>query len=147
MDNEIARIYAEAGITGLKTSFVPELLRLHARGAMLIGELAAAAQCTQSAASQKVTAMRAAGLVRTTKGRDGRSKNVVLTAKARRVVDRLAAEWHATEAALAELEDEIPYPLSRVVTDIEEALTRKSFHDRINEKLATDPDWVASLPS
>lgn len=144
MDHEIARIYAGAGIAGLKPSFVLELLTLHARGPMLIRELAAAAQYTQSATSQKVAAMRAAGLVRTTKGQDGRSKNVVLTAKARRVVDRLAAEWRATEAALAELEGEIPYPLSRVVTDIEEALARKSFHDRINEKLAADPAWGAS---
>ena len=53
----------------------------------------------------------------------------------------LAAEWRATEAALAELEAEIPYPLSQAVTDIEHALERKSFHDRIAEKLAEDPAW------
>jgi hypothetical protein len=29
----------------------------------------------------------------------------------------------------------------RVVTDIEEALRRKSFHDRIAEKLAQDAAW------
>ncbi|MGW2857971.1 hypothetical protein ACWDAZ_41440, partial [Streptomyces sp. NPDC001215] len=34
-----------------------------------------------------------------------------------------------------------PYPLSQVVTDIERALERKSFHDRIAEKLAEDPAW------
>jgi DNA-binding MarR family transcriptional regulator len=85
--------------------------------------------------------MRAAGLVRTTTGTDARTKKVTLTAKARRIIGKLAAEWRATEAALADLENEIPYPLSRVVTDIEEALRRKSFHDRIAEKLATDPDW------
>jgi hypothetical protein len=28
-----------------------------------------------------------------------------------------------------------------VVTDIEHALQRKSFHDRIAEKLASDPSW------
>jgi len=54
---------------------------------------------------------------------------------------RLAAEWRATEAAIAELEAEIPYPLSQVVTDIEEALRRKSFHDRVAEKLAGDDAW------
>jgi hypothetical protein len=54
---------------------------------------------------------------------------------------RLAAEWRATEAALAELEAETPYPLSQAVTDIEHALQRKSFHDRIAEKLAEDPAW------
>jgi DNA-binding MarR family transcriptional regulator len=91
--------------------------------------------------SQKVAAMRAAGLVRTSPGADARSKEVRLTGKAKRVVDRLAAEWRATEAAIAEIEAEIPYPLSRVVTDIEAALQRNSFHDRIAEKLLADPAW------
>jgi DNA-binding MarR family transcriptional regulator len=141
MDADIARIYAEAKIDGLKPSFVMELIRLHARGPMTITELAESVQRTHSAISQKVAAMRAAGLVRTTAGPDARSKKVVLTAKAGRIIDRLKAEWRATEAAVAEIEAEIPYPLSRVVTDIEEALQRKSFRDRIAEKLAEDVAW------
>jgi DNA-binding MarR family transcriptional regulator len=108
---------------------------------MTITELAGSVQRTHSAMSQKVAAMRAAGWVRTVAGADARSKRVALTAKAKRVVDRLAAEWRATEAAIADLEAEIPYPLTRVVTDLEEALRRKSFHDRITEKLAADPAW------
>jgi len=141
MDAEIARIYAEAQILGLKPSFVMELLRLHARGPMTITELARSVQLTHSATSQKVAAMRAAGWVRTTAGPDARSKKVTLTGKARRITDRLAAEWRATEAAIADIEAEIPYPLSQAVTDITEALQRKSFHDRIAEKLAKDPAW------
>lgn len=141
MDAEIARVYAEKEIDGLKPSYVMELLRLHAEGPMTITELAASVERTHSALSQKVAAMRAAGWVRTVPGDDGRSKKVTLTDEARRVAARLAAEWRATEAALAELEAEIPYPLSRVVTDIEQALARKSFHDRITEKLAADPAW------
>jgi DNA-binding MarR family transcriptional regulator len=141
MDAEIARAYDEAQIRGLKPSYVMELLRLRARGPMTITELARSVQLTHSAASQKVAAMRAAGWVRTTAGSDARSKKVTLTAKARRVTGRLAAEWRATEAAIADIEAEIPYPLSRVVTDIEEALQRKSFHDRIAERLAEDAAW------
>jgi len=141
MDNDIARVYAEAQISGVKTNWVMELLRLHARGPMTITELADSVQRTHSAMSQKVAAMRAAGLVRTTAGVDARTKQVTLTAKARRMVGQLAAEWRATEAAVADIEAEIPYPLSRVVTDIETALRRKSFHDRIAERLAADPDW------
>jgi DNA-binding MarR family transcriptional regulator len=118
-----------------------ELIRLDASGPMTITELAESVQRTHSAISQKVAAMRAAGLVRTTSGTDARSKRVTLTAKARRIVGRLKAEWRATEAAIADLEAEIPYPLSRVVDDIEEALSRKSFHDRIAEKLAGDAAW------
>ena len=141
MDADIARIYAEAQIEGLKPSFVLELIRLHARGPMTITELADSVQRTHSAISQKVAAMCAAGLVRTAAGTDARAKLVTLTAKARRIVGQLMAEWRATEAAVAEIEAEIPYPLSRVVTDIEEALRRKSFHDRIAEKLANDAAW------
>jgi DNA-binding MarR family transcriptional regulator len=141
MDADIARVYAEAQVSGLKPSWVLELLRLYARGPMTITELARSLQRTHSAESQKVAAMRAAGWVRTTAGADARSKKVALTPKAARITGRLAAEWRATEAAVAEIEAEIPYPLSQVVTDIEQALQRKSFHDRIAEKLASDPDW------
>jgi DNA-binding MarR family transcriptional regulator len=142
MGAEIAAIYAEAHIEGVKPSHVMELLRLHARGPMTITELATSVQRTHSAISQKVAAMRAAGLVRTVPGADARSKKVTLTAKSRRIVALLAAEWRATEAAVAELEAEIPYPLSQVVTDIETALARTSFHDRIAAKLAQDPVWT-----
>ena len=141
MDADIARVYAEAQVSGLKPSWVLELLRLHARGPMTITELARSVQRTHSAVSQKVAAMRAAGWVRTTAGADARSKKVALTPKAARITGRLAAEWRATEAAVAEIETEIPYPLSQVVTDIEQALRRKCFHDRIAEKLARDPAW------
>ena len=141
MDADIARAYADAGITGLKPSMVMELLRLHARGPMTITELAESVQRTHSATSQKVAAMRAAGLVRTTTGADARTRKITLTAKARRIIGKLAAEWRATEAAIADLEAEIPYPLTKVVTDMEAALRRKSFYDRISEKLAADPDW------
>ena len=141
MDAEIGRVYTDAHVEDLKPSFVMELIRVHARGPMTIAELAESVQRSHSAMSQKVAAMRAAGLVRTTTGTDARSKKVTLTARARREVGRLAAEWRATEDAIDEIEAEIPYPLSRVVTDIENVLQRKSFHDRIAERLAEDPAW------
>ncbi len=141
MDADIARIYGEAQIEGLKPSYVHELLRLNASGPMTITELAESVARTHSATSQKLAAMRRAGLVRTTPGADARSKNVVLTAKAKRIVDCLAAEWRATEATIAEIEAEIRYPLSAVVTDIEQALQRLSFYSRVLSKLAEDPAW------
>src|SRR6516225_4674680 len=85
MDADIARVYADAQVRGLKPSFVMELLRLHARGPMTITELARSVQLTHSAVSQKVAAMRAAGWVRTAAGTDARSKTVALTARASRV--------------------------------------------------------------
>ncbi|MGW5354282.1 MarR family winged helix-turn-helix transcriptional regulator [Streptomyces sp. NPDC004031] len=136
IDADIARIYADQRIEGLKPAYVMELLRLHARGPMTIAELAESVRRTHSALSQKVAAMRKAGWVTTVVGDDARTRKVALTDKARRVVGQLAAEWRATEAALAELEAEIPYPLSRAVADVERALGRRSFHDRVAAKLA-----------
>jgi DNA-binding MarR family transcriptional regulator len=147
MDAEIASVYAQANIEGLKPTWVMELLRLHARGPMTIAELARSVQRTHSAMSQKVAAMRAAGWVRVSAGADARSKKVTLTRKAEQAVGRLAAEWRATEASVAEIEAEIPYPLSQVVTDITAALRRTSFRDRIAERLAKDPDWNKQLGS
>ncbi len=141
MDADIARVYAEANVADLKPAWVMELLRLHARGPMTIAELARSVHRTHSAISQKVAAMRAAGWVATMAGADARSKQVVLTRKAQQVIGRLGAEWRATEASIAEVEAEIPYPLSQVVTDIAAALDRKSFRDRIAEKLRNDPNW------
>lgn len=142
VDNDIARVYADAAIKGVKTTWVRELLRLHRDGPMTITELAESVGRTHSALSQKVAAMRKAGLVRTTQGPDdARTKQVELTPEARRLAPRLAAEWRATEAALAELEAEIPYPISRAVADVEQALARRSFHDRITERLKEDPAW------
>jgi DNA-binding MarR family transcriptional regulator len=140
MDRDIQRIYDDEKLD-VKPNFVMELLRLDTGGPMTIAELAASVERTHSAMSQKVAAMQRAGLVRTAAGHDGRSKYVLLTRKAKRVVGRLAAEWRATEAAIDEIDSEIPYPLSTVVTDVELALERTSFYDRVKRKLAEDPAW------
>ena len=142
MDDEIARVYADNGIDDLKPSWVLEIVRLHVRGPMTIAELARSVGRTHSALSQKVAAMRSAGLVKTTQGADARSKLVTLTPAAERIAGRLAAEWRATEAAIARLEDEIPYPLSRVVADLEAALAQRSFHDRIRDELERSGEQV-----
>jgi DNA-binding MarR family transcriptional regulator len=141
MDDEISQIYEENGIEGLKTSWVLEIVRLHARGPMTIADLARSVGRTHSAMSQKVAAMRAAGWLETSAGPDARSKKVTLTTKAEQLARKLATEWRATEATIAEIEAEIPYPLSRAAVDIRAVLDRKSFHDRIAEKLAADPSW------
>lgn len=136
IDEEIAQVYAEmpdAG--GVRPSWVMELLRLDARGPMTIRALADSVGRTHSALSQKVAAMRKEGLVEITAGPDGRSRHVVLTERARGLVERMRAEWRATEETLAEIEGETPYPLSRAVADLEDVLARKGFYERLRERL------------
>jgi DNA-binding MarR family transcriptional regulator len=136
MNDEIAQVYADNGIDDLRPAWVLEIVRLHVRGPMTIADLARSVGRTHSALSQKVAAMRAAGWLDTIPGPDARSKMVGLTPRAENVAALLVAEWRATEDTVAELEAELPYPLSRVAADLRSLLDRKSFHDRIAEKLA-----------
>jgi DNA-binding MarR family transcriptional regulator len=107
------------------------LMFLDSEGPMTIRRLADECGVTHSAMSQSVTQMRSAGLVESAPGPDARSRLVSLTAAGREVVPALRAEWTATEAALADLEDELPYPPSRVADDLRAALDRRAFSARV----------------
>jgi DNA-binding MarR family transcriptional regulator len=137
MDDDIARLYEERGVVGVRPRFTMPLIRLGRRGAMTIRELAESLHLTHSAMSQTVSALRREDMVRTRPGPDARTREVVLTERGRALVPFLEAEWRATEQAVAELEAEIPYTLTRVVQDMEAALDRRSFHDRIVRHLPT----------
>jgi DNA-binding MarR family transcriptional regulator len=141
VDDEIARVYqASSDTADVRPSWVLEILRLDARGPMTIRQLSVSVGRTHSASSQKVAAMVKAGLVETSPGPDARTRRVQLTQRARKLVRRMRAEWVATEEALAELEAETPYPLSRAVADLNAALDRKSFDQRLTERLEARRD-------
>lgn len=137
MDRDITSLYDEAGISGVRTRFVRPLIVLDTDGPLTIQELAKRVEVTHSAMSQTVSAMRKAALVEDAPGEDARTRRVKPSRKARKMMPFLKAEWRATESALGELERELPYPLTRVVEDIREALSRKPFRDRLHEHLAS----------
>ncbi|MEV0697887.1 MarR family transcriptional regulator [Saccharopolyspora sp. NPDC050389] len=139
MDDEIARLYAERELPGIRPRFVGPLIRLGHRGAMTIRELADALEVTHSAMSQTVSAMRREGLVRSIAGADARTRQVTLAKRAQEVLPLLEAEWRASEQALRDLEAELPYPLSRAVQDVQAALSQRSFYDRITHHLHQQP--------
>lgn len=136
MDDEIAALYAEAGLAELRPRYVGPLIQLSRHDSMTIRELADSVEVTHSAMSQTVSGMRAAGLVQRVPGADGRTRRVALTDRARELLPFLEAEWRATEAAVIELEAELPYALSRVVRDMQDALANRPFGDRLRENLA-----------
>jgi DNA-binding MarR family transcriptional regulator len=139
MDADIARLYTERGVSGVRPRFVAPLIRLGHRGGMTIRQLAESLDVTHSAMSQTVAALQRDGLVTTAPGADARTREVVLTERALHVLPFLEAEWRATEQVVAELDAEIPYALSQVVRDLEAALARRSFHDRIADRLGEAP--------
>ena len=137
LDRDIAALYTDAGIGEMRTRFVGPLLDLHRFGPMTIRQLAARRGVSHSASSQTVAAMRQAGLVQSAPGDgDARTRPVTLTARARELAPFLVAEWRATEAAVRELDAELPYPLCRVVADLRALLDRRPFAARLRDHLA-----------
>ncbi len=86
--------------------------------------------------SQTAAAMRKAGLVDEAHNDDGRTRRVRMSARRRDLLPYLEAERRATDATIRELEMEMPYPLSEVINDIEAALARRPYRERLNDALA-----------
>jgi DNA-binding MarR family transcriptional regulator len=134
MDDDLADLYRELGIEGVSTRFSMAIMFL-ADGDATIRSLAERCGVTHSAMSQSVAAMKSAGLVSSAPGEDARSRVVTLTEEGRRITPLLWDEWYATEAAVAEIEAALPVPLSAVVAEIDAALDRESFADRVRRHL------------
>ncbi|GAA4845022.1 helix-turn-helix domain-containing protein [Luteimicrobium xylanilyticum] len=149
LDDQIASLYTGAGIEGVKPRYSLPLVWLDQDGPLAIRALAERCDVTHSAMSQTVSAMRDADLVRSASGPDARTRLVELTDRGRSLVAYLADEWNATEAAVRELEAELPYPLTRVVDDLHAALARRSFRDRVAARmtLARPDDAGTAGPS
>lgn len=138
LDAEVAKVYPAHGVEGMAPRYAYPMIRLAHDGPMGIGELARSLGLTQPAVSQTVKAMRERGFVETSAGPDARTRTVALSERGKELVPLLEAEWRATEAAVAELDDEVPYALSQVVRDLERILERKPMYDRIRTHLEPD---------
>jgi DNA-binding MarR family transcriptional regulator len=134
MDAGITEVYAELGIVGVRPRFSMAIMFLEG-GPLSIRELSREVSVTHSAMSQTVSAMRRDGLIRSAPGTDARSRMVELTPAGRALVEPLRAEWFATEAVLADLDAEVPYPLGQLIGDLREALDRRSFTERLRARL------------
>ncbi|WP_250038004.1 MarR family transcriptional regulator [Paractinoplanes maris] len=131
LDRDIAALYTEAGIEGMRTRFVGPLIALHRFGPMTIRELAGRRGVSHSAMSQTAAAMARAGFVEGTVGGDARTRPIDLTARAREIMPFLVAEWRATEAAVRQLDAELPYSLTQVTEDLRGLLAARSFTERL----------------
>ena len=136
LDRDIAAVYTDAGIDGMRTRFVGPLIDLHRFGPQTIRQLAGRRSVSHSAMSQTVAAMRQAGFVESAPGdADGRTRQIRLSARAGKVVPLMIDEWRATEATVQALDAELPYSLTQVTADLRTLLARKPFGERLREHL------------
>ncbi|MBC3192204.1 MarR family transcriptional regulator [Pseudonocardia sp. C8] len=143
MEAEIEQIYEARGLRGVRPRYAYPLIRLAHTGPLTIRELAESLGQTHSAVSQTLAGMRREGLISSEPGADARTRRITVTEHGRSLVPFLETEWRATEAAVAELDDEVmPTALSVAVTATEAALQRRSLTQRISERMgdARPPD-------
>ena len=132
MDGAIAEQYVAAGMPDYRPRFSPVVRALAAEGPLSIRDLARATGVTHSAASQTVAQLQRAGYVELRPGTDARTRIVELTGKARAAMPVIEADWQTAEAAVAELETELPASLTAVLLATLDALDRRSFADRLS---------------
>ncbi|WP_371783252.1 MarR family winged helix-turn-helix transcriptional regulator [Streptosporangium subroseum] len=140
LDADVAAVYTDLGLDGFRPRFTPVIRVLAASGPSSIRDLARAIGVTHSAASQTVAQMVRQDLVSVTPGEDARQRIVSLSPKAGPLLPTLEAEWAATAAAATEFEAELSFPLSRLVDEALDALSRRPMRERITDAA---PDLIA----
>jgi DNA-binding MarR family transcriptional regulator len=143
MDADVGRALADLGLDGYRPRFSP-LVRVLVDGPASVRQLAAATGVTHSAASQTVAAMVKAGWATQRVGTDARERIVELTDATRAALPAIRAEWEVTTGAMAALDAELPYAVSRFVGDLRAALERVPFRARM-AAAARDPRASADV--
>lgn len=145
LDGEIAAVYADLGLTGFRPRYASAVRALAVSGPASVGEIAKAVGVTHSAASQTVAHLVQDGLVDLAPDpSDQRRRLARLTARAEALLPVLEAEWTATAEAAGALEEELPYPLSRLVEETLEALARHPLRARVRERMGERAGAVAT---
>jgi DNA-binding MarR family transcriptional regulator len=139
MDSDVALALSDLGVRDYRTRYSAVVRHIDEHGPSTIRTLADRLRVTHSAASQTVAEMEHRGWVELRAGTDARQRLVRLTAKSRRMLPAINAEWEATEAAAEALDAELPYSLSALVDELAAALERRRFRDRIADAAAQLP--------
>jgi DNA-binding MarR family transcriptional regulator len=131
MDADVSLALADLGVRDYRTRYSAVIRHVDEHGPSTIRRLADRLRVTHSAASQTIAEMEKRGWVELRAGDDARQRLVRLTAKSRRLLPAINAEWDATETASATLDAELPYSLSALIDELAAALERRRFRDRI----------------
>lgn len=121
--------YQQMGLN-YRARYTP-VLRAIRSGAQTVTEITARTRLTQGAISQTVAQMEKDGVITRRSGEDARRSVIQLTAEGQTLVGSLNDHWAATFEAIEHLEEEIGYPLRRVLEYTAQALEQKGFSQRL----------------
>lgn len=135
MDQEIEELYVRRGVDGIRSRFVMPLIRLAHEEPLTVSQLAHSLESTHSATSQTVTAMKKQGFLTSSPGSDARTQVLTLTDHARELIPLLEAEWRATNAVVADLDDELKGAVTALSENLSAALSQRSMSARLDHQL------------
>lgn len=135
MDGEIEEFYVRQGVEGVRPRFVRPMIRLAHEGPMTVSELAKSLDGTHSATSQTISAMKSSGFVDSVPGTDGRTQVLSLTDAAQNLIPLLEAEWRATDAVVAQLDDEVDGAVTALSRTLEHRLAQRSMSRRLDDEM------------
>ncbi|MEM1232155.1 MAG: helix-turn-helix domain-containing protein [Pseudomonadota bacterium] len=131
LDGELEAIY-QGDDPDYRPRYTPIMKALADGTPRTIKEIAAQSSISHSAASQTLSKMTRLGWTQQQPGRDARARLISLTARGQALLPKLQRRWAATTRAAMALDDELTIPLSLVLQEAIDALSARSFRDRIS---------------
>lgn len=134
LDGDLEKIYRDDH-PFYTPRYTPVMKALSRHDPLTIKDIADQSSVSHSAASQTVAKLVEHGLVSLAPdpapNADRRSRQVSLTDEGRRLLPWLSRRWQATTAAADELDQELAFPLSRVLQQAIDHLEARCFSERI----------------
>lgn len=140
LDEAVGQTYERSGLD-YRPRYTPVIRALVDLGPASIRTISKHAGLTHSAASQTISQMSRAGLVKLRPGNDARERIVLLAPKAKDMLPTLGRHWEATNAAAKNLEQELSAPLSALLREAIRALETRPFLDRIDQGISKPEPW------
>ncbi|SFQ17398.1 MarR family winged helix-turn-helix transcriptional regulator [Parafilimonas terrae] len=136
--NDVNRIYKNHKIQ-FDASWFPVFYILSQKDEVSIKEISNNLKVSHSAISQLASSLQQKGFIKSVISKaDARHKNIMLTAKGRKLLEKIKPVWFALEKAMNELAEESGSSSKKILkalTGIETSLSEKDFFDRIESHL------------
>ncbi len=130
LDGDLETLYREQHAFYVPR-YTPVMKALAAGEPKTIKDIASRSSISHSAASQTIAKMVSLGLVELGVEGDRRYRTVHLSPQGRELLPWLERRWRATESAADALDQELSFPLSRLLAEAISSLETTPFKDRI----------------